>query len=252
MAGTMGFMTLTMGFMLYQSQSRMSARQEDVNEAQLTIDYTVNLIRTLAVSAGGGLPQMANGLRRQGSNRGFVTYYNPDDAVSAVQEDLNTDTADGLLPVADPSVFAGVGYAFVTRNEEFVLSRLLPGAGTGRIKVEASAEQGLGGADFAYPVEYCSLFVDNQGFLRKTFVGRTSEDDRNIPLAAGIDSLQISYDLGSAGNGSFSTSVNDSSRVSRVKVYLRVKGAHTLSGSAKRNYETIVGIRRGRLYNRAI
>ncbi|GEM_PF-3697925 len=253
LAGTIGMLVVGSGFMLYRSQTTMHLRQNDVNEAQLTVDYVVNMVRTIVVSAGGGLPQGANGLRKCAGGRGVSSYVNREDLSAMVVDDLNTDSTDGIFPVTDITPFDGSGFVMISRNEECMLAEMqsvdIPGKKV-RIK-DASIETKLAGADFVYPVEYCSLYVDTVGNLRKTILAEGSIWN-NIPLAVNIDSLDISYDLSADGNGTFTRNVADSCKVSRVKLYVRVKGAHTLVGSNKRSFETIVGVRRGRLYNRAI
>jgi hypothetical protein len=141
----------------------------------------------------------------------------------------------------------------ISRNEECLLAEMesVDVAGKKVRLKNAALEAKMVGADFIYPVEYCSLYVDTTGALRKTILAEGTSWT-NIPLAVNIDSLDISYDLSADGNGTFTRNIADSSKVSRVKLYVRVKGAHTLVGSTKRSFETIVGVRRGRLYNRAI
>ncbi|MEO6095193.1 MAG: hypothetical protein ABIW76_05800 [Fibrobacteria bacterium] len=253
MAGTIGMLVAGSGFMLYRSQTTMHLRQNDVNEAQLTVDYVANIVRTLVVSAGGGLPQGANGLRKCASGRGVSSYVNREDLSAMVVDELNTDLTDGVFPVSDITPFDGSGFVMISRNEECMLAEMLSvdvAAKQVRLK-NAALEATLAGADFIYPVEYCSLYVDTAGALRKTIVAEGSVWN-NIPLAVNIDSLDISYDLSADGNGTFTRNVADSNKVSRVKLFVRVKGAHKLVGSTRRNFETIVGVRRGRLYNRSI
>lgn len=253
LAATMGLIILVSGFMLYRSQTKMQLRQGDVNEAQLTVDFVQNAVRTMVVSAGGGLPQMATGLRKAANGKGLVTYVNSKNSACTVPDSINTDTADGIIPVTDPTPLVGSGYAFVTHNEEYSLAEIDTvnvSAKTVKLK-DASLEKNLGGVDFVYPVEYCSLYVDTAKNLMKTNLGKAA-GYKKIPLAMQIDSLNVSYDVSPDGNGSFSLALTDTTKVSRVKLYLRVKGAHALAGTTARTYETIIGIRRGRLYNRAI
>jgi hypothetical protein len=253
MALTMGLLILVSGIMLYRSQSKMQLKQSDVNESQLTVDFVVNAVRTMVVSAGGGLPQIATGLRKAASGKGLVTYVNRKNLASAVNDSLNTDWTDGILPLNDATPLMGAGFALVARNESFRIVEIdSVNVGSQSVKIKnAGIETALGGADFVYPVEYCSLYVDSAKNLIKTNTGSTVGNKR-IPLAMQIDSLYISYDLSPDGNGTFATTLTDSSKVSRVKLFLKVTGAHTLAGNTARTYETIVGIRRGRLYNRAI
>jgi hypothetical protein len=253
LAATMGLAILTSGFMLYRSQTKMQLRQGDVNEAQLTVDYVTNAVRTMVVSAGGGLPQVATGLRKAANGKGLVTYVNRKNAAASVPDGANTDTADGVIPVSDPTSLVGAGYAFITHDDLYALAQIDTvnvGAKTVKLK-NALAEKNIGGADFVYPVEYCSLYVDTAKNLIKSLVG-TSAANMKIPLATQIDSLSITYDLSTDGNGAFTSALADTAKVSRVKLYVRVSGAHTLAATTKRVYETIIGIRRGRLYNRAI
>ncbi|MDB5048296.1 MAG: hypothetical protein JWO30_1367 [Fibrobacteres bacterium] len=253
LAGTIGMLVVGSGFMLYRSQTSMHLRQNDVNEAQLTVDYVVNMMRTTVVSAGGGLPQGASGLRKCAAGRGVATYVNRDDLSSIVVDDLNLSLTDGVLPVNDITPFDGAGYIMVSHNEDCLLGEMQSvntAAKTITLK-DPTIESKLAGADFVYPVEYCSLFVDTMGSLRKTILAEGSTM-KNIPLAVNIDSLDVSFDVSLEGNGSFIRNITDSSKVSRVRVYVRVKGAHTLVGAMKRNFETIIGVRRGRLYNRAM
>ncbi|HKP96568.1 MAG TPA: hypothetical protein VJ385_12490 [Fibrobacteria bacterium] len=253
LAGTVGMLVVGSGFMLYRSQTGMHLRQNDVNEAQLTVDYVANLMRTTIVSAGGGLPQGASGLRKCAAGRGVATYVNRDDLSSVVVDELNLDPADGVLPVADVTPFDGTGFVMLSHNEDCLLGEMQgvnPGAKTITLK-DPTVEAKLAGADFVYPVEYCSLFVDTGGALRRTILAEGSAM-KDIPLAVNIDSLDVSFDVSPEGNGGFTRNITDSSRVSRVKVYVRVKGSHALAGATKRSFETIVGVRRGRLYNRAM
>ena len=253
LAGTVGMLVVGSGFMLYRSQTSMSLRQNDVNEAQLTVDYVVNMMRTTIVSAGGGLPQGASGLRKCANGRGISTYVNRLDQSAIVNDDLNANVTDGILPVSDITPFDGSGYIMVSHNEDCLLGEMrsvsIPGK-TITLK-DTTIESRLAGADFVYPVEYCSLYVDTGGALRRTILGENSTY-QNIPLAVNIDSLDVSFDVSPDGNGGFSRAITDSSKVSRVKVYVRIKGAHTLAGSTKRSFETIIGVRRGRLYNRSM
>ena len=253
MAATMGLMILISGFMLYRSQTNMQLRQSDVNESQLTVDFVVNAVRTMVVSAGGGLPQMTTGLRKAASGKGLVSYVNRNNIACAVPDSMNTDTADGIIPVSDAAPMVGAGYAFVTFNEAYALAEIdTVNVATKTVKLkDANKEKNLGGVDFVYPVEYCSLYVDTAKNLIKTNGGKAAGNTK-IPLAMQIDSLNISFDFSTDGNGSFSTALTDTTKVSRVKLFVRVKGAHTLAGGTSRSYETIIGIRRGRLYNRAI
>jgi hypothetical protein len=252
-AGTVGMLVVGSGFMLYRSQTKMHLRQNDVNEAQLTVDYVVNTVRTAVVSAGGGLPQGANGLRKCAGGRGLSSYVNREDKSAIVVDELNLDTTDGIFPVTDITPFDGSGYVMISRNEECLLAEMLSvNVPEKKVRLKnAALEAKMVGADFMYPVEYCSLYVDAAGSLRKTILAEGSAWN-NIPLAINIDSLDIGYDLSADGNGSFSRNVADSNKISRVKIYVRVKGSHKLAGSTKRSFETIVGVRRGRLYNRAI
>jgi hypothetical protein len=253
LAGTIGLLAMGSGFMLYRSQTSMHLRQTDINEAQLTLDYVANAMRTTIVSAGGGLPQGVSGLRKCANGRGLATYVNRDDLSSTVPGELNLDPTDGILPVADITPFDGTGYVLVSRNEECrlgMMESVNADAKTVKLK-DPSIESGLGGADFIYPVEYCSLYVDTAGALRRTLLAEGAAQ-KDIPLALNIDSLDISFDLSPEGNGGFTRDISDSSKVSRVKVFVRVKAAHAFAGSPKRSFETIVGVRRGRLYNRAM
>jgi hypothetical protein len=100
MAGTVGMLVVGSGFMLYRSQTTMHLRQNDVNEAQLTVDYVANTVRTLVVSAGGGLPQGANGLRKCASGRGVSSYVNREDLSAMVVDELNTDTTPSTAPAS--------------------------------------------------------------------------------------------------------------------------------------------------------
>jgi hypothetical protein len=246
-------MVLSLGFMLYRSQTKMNLRQSDAAEAQLTIDYLVNSMRTMVVSAGGGLPQMANGIRKHATGKGITTYVNSLEASSAVVLDSVSDTTDGVIQVVDIAPFTEAAFVLLTRNEEIALARVasvdVPGE---KIHLaDPSQEDRLGGGAFAYPVEYCSLFVDVDSTLRKSMVGK-SESHTRVPLAVNVDSIDVSYDLSPAGNGTFTNAVTDSSKISRVKLFVRVSGEHRLAGTTKRSYETIIGVRRGRLYNGAI
>ncbi len=253
LAGTVGMLVAGSGFMLYRSQTSMHLRQNDVNEAQLTVDYVVNNLRTMVVSAGGGLPQGASGLRKCVSGRGVSTYVNRDDRSATVVDELNLNPNDGVLPVNDITPFDGTGFIMVSHNEDCLLGEMQSvdvAAKTITLK-DPSLETKLTGANFVYPVEYCSLYVDTMGSLRKTILAEGSTL-KNIPLAVNIDSLDVSFDVSADGNGGFTRNITDSSKVSRVKVYVRVKGSHALAGATKRSFETIVGVRRGRLYNRAM
>jgi Prokaryotic N-terminal methylation motif len=253
LAGTVGMLVVGSGFMLYRSQTSMHLRQGDVTEAQLTVDYVVNTLRTMVVSAGGGLPQGASGLRKSASGRGLSTYVNRGDLSTTVVDELNLDLNDGVLPVSDVSLFDGSGFVMVSHNEDCLLGEMQSvnvAAKTLTLK-DPSLETKLAGADFVYPVEYCSLYVDTLGSLRKTILAEGAAQ-QNIPLAVNIDSLDVSFDVSADGNGGFTRAITDSSKVSRVKVFVRVKGAHVLAGKSKRSFETIVGVRRGRLYNRAM
>jgi hypothetical protein len=253
LAGTVGMLVVGSGFMLYRSQTKMHLRQGDVTEAQLTVDYVANTLRTMVVSAGGGLPQGASGLRKCANGRGLSTYVNRGDLSATVVDETNLDLNDGVLPVSDISLFDGAGFVMVSHNEDCLLGEMQSvnaAAKTVTLK-DASVESRLAGADFVYPVEYCSLYVDTLGSLRKTLLAEGASQ-QNIPLALNIDSLDVSFDLSADGNGGFTRSLADSNKVSRVKVYVRVSGAHALAGKSKRAFETIIGVRRGRLYNRAM
>ncbi len=251
LAATIGLIVLTSGFFLYKSQTSMSLKQEDTNTSLMTIDYVVDMVRTMVISAGGGLPQMVNGLRSQGDGTGLVAYFNPNDLYTAVTS-ANTDTTDGVIPVAQASIFDSAGYVLLTNGDAFALSAISSlDTAAKTLTVPAAVETALGKADFAYPVVYDSLYVDGSRYLRQTQVNQGT-DNANVPLAFDIDSLNLSYDVSANGDGTFSDSINDSSKVSRVKVFIRVKAEHTAAGSATRQYETIVGIRRGRLYNRGV
>jgi hypothetical protein len=253
LAGTIGLLAMGSGFMLYRSQTSMHLRQIDINEAQLTLDYVANVMRTTIVSAGGGLPQGVSGLRKNGNGRGLTTYVNREDLSSTVADELNLDPADGILPVNDITPFDGTGYVMVSRNEDCrlgVMESVNTAAKTVKLK-DPSIESALGGADFIYPVEYCSLYVDTTGALRKTLLAE-GVAQKDIPLALNIDSMDVSFDQSPDGNGAFTRNITDSSKVSRVKVYVRVKAAHAFTSTPKRSFETIVGVRRGRLYNRAM
>ncbi len=253
LASTLGMMILISGFMLYRSQTKMQLKQSDVNEAQLTIDYVTNAVRTMVVSAGGGLPQFSTGIRKPASGNSFVTYVNRSNLASYVVDSLNTSATDGIIPISDATPFVNMGYAVITHDEMYALCEIdTAKVGDKTIKIKnPAAESALGGVDFAYPVEYCSLYVDTAHNLIKTNSGQEA-GNLKIPLATQIDSLNISYDISADGNGTFTTAINDTTKISRVKLFIKVKGAHTLVGSTSRSYETIIGIRRGRLYNRAI
>jgi hypothetical protein len=258
-AGTIGFMALSLGLMLYRTQSKMHLRQTDVNEAQLTVDYVVNAMRTMVISAGGGLPQMANGLRKAAGGKGIVTYVNPLNLVATVADGAYDDTSadnDGVIPLKDARPLVGYPLVMITHNEDFYLAKVqaLDTVLKTLTLQQAWMEDTLDGVDFVYPVDYCSLYVDTAKNLIKTWVGKDTSF-QNIPLAQGIDSLSLTFDLspdGNAKDSSFTPNVADSNKVSRVKLSLRVRGLHTpLAGSTFRKYETIIGVRRGRLYNKA-
>ena len=260
--GTLGLLLASSGFMLYRSQAKMSLKQSDVNEAQLTVDYLMNTVRTMAVSAGGGLPQMANGIRKQATGKGMITYVNPKTLYqissgfttaslsTLVSQSLNTNITDGSIPVTDITMFDSVAFVYLSRNDKGALAKVssIDVSGKKVVLGTPSIESGLGGVDFVYPVQYCSLYVDSAKYLRRTYVGKSS-GYAQVPLALNIDSLNITYDVSSDGTGSFTNNVTDSSDVSRVKIFVRVKGGHKGSSQIGRNYETIVGIRRGRLFN---
>jgi hypothetical protein len=256
-AGTVGFLAVSIGLMLYRAQSKMHLRQTDVNEAQLTVDYVANAMRTLVVSAGGGLPQMVNGLRPAAGGKGLVAYVNPLNLVATVPDGAYADSTaadDGIVPVTDVTPILNTSTVLLTFNENFALAGVQSIDTVAKIIVlkNVAAESSLGGVQFVYPVDYCSLYVDSARNLKKTFIGKSSTF-QNIPLAQGIDSISVTYDLSSDGNGTFTNAVADSNKVSRVKLYLRVKGLHSpLAGSTFRKYETIIGVRRGRLYNKAV
>jgi len=252
MASTIGSIILVSGFMLYRSQMKMQLKQGDVNEAQLTVDYVQNAIRTMVVSAGGGLPQMATGLRMTANGAGLVSYVNPKNLATTVPDSLNTDTTNGVIPVLDATPLIGAAWVFVTKDERFFLGKVdtinVPGKVV-KLK-DANQEKVLGNIDFIYPVVYDSLYVDSAKNLIRATSGISNT--LKIPLATNIDSMNISFDISTDGSGNFSPTITDTTKVSRVKLYLRVKGAHVLAGSTSRTYETIIGIRRGRLYNKAI
>jgi len=253
LAGTMGLAVLTTGFALYRYQTRTQITQSDSTDAQMTIDYIVSSVRTLAVSAGGGLPQAANGLRHQKNAKGLTVYYNPEDASTTVDQALNTNLTDGVLPVTDITLFMEAGYVLVMNDTATALSAIgsVDWANDKITLATPSIEANLGQIDLVYPVYYCSLYVDGTGNLRKSFLGQGASLKR-IPLAQNIDSLNISYDVSSEGNGAFITTLTDANKISRVKIFVRIRPSHAIAGSRNRTFETIIGIRRGRLYNRTI